>query len=165
MTTGFKSRKGPRPLADLARQPLSEAMKQAGFAATEVVTRWEEIVGPELSRHSAPIKLAWQRRRDGIDAPEPGTLHVQVSAPFALEIQYLQPVILERVNAFFGWRCAAGMRITRVPMVAKAKPRGPKRLPADEERLRMVTEGITDAKLKTALERLGRAVGKDPGGT
>lgn len=151
--------KGPRPLADIAAAPIGQALQQAGFASTEVVTRWDEIVGEDLARRSAPVKIAWPRRPEGRGEPEPGTLHVRVEAPFALDIQHLTPVIVERVNAFMGWRCVAGVRLTQIPLAAKPKPREAPRPPADEARLQAALDGFEDEGLRAVVARFGRAVG------
>lgn len=151
---------GARPLADIASAPISEALQKAGFASTEVVTHWDEIVGEDLARRSAPVKIAWPRRRPEVDEPEPGTLHVRVEAPFALEVQHLAPVIIERVNAFFGWRCVVGIRLTQVPMERKAKRTAPPPPPADEKRLAAALDGFEDERLRAAIAKFGRAVGR-----
>lgn len=158
-TTPQRRRRGPRVLADLCAAPLAAALRQAGFAAGEVVTRWNEIVGDDLARRSAPVRIAWPRRPPAGDAPEPGTLHVRVEPAYALEIQHLAPVIVERVNAFFGWRCVAALRLTQVPCL-KARPRrDPPAPPADTVRLSAALGAIEDDALRQAIDRLGRAVG------
>ena len=159
MNTQMSRRRGPRPLADLVAAEIAETLQKAGFAATEVVTRWDEIVGEDLARRCSPIKIAWPRRAQGLAEPEPGTLHVRVEAPFALEVQHLGPIIVERVNAFFGWRCVATMRLTQVPMAARRKPAAAKPPPADEKRLAAALSGFEDERLRLAMERFGRAVG------
>ena len=65
--------RGARPLAELLNACLSDAFKQQGFASAELVTRWTEIVGPEIAAHAEPIKVQWPRAV-GSDAPEPGLL-------------------------------------------------------------------------------------------
>ena len=50
-----------RPLADVVRKALSEAFPKQGFAATELITRWPEIVGAEIAAHSEPEKIRWPR--------------------------------------------------------------------------------------------------------
>lgn len=151
-----------RPLADVASPTLSEALRQAGFAATEVVTHWDEIVGPDLAARSAPVRISWPTRPGRGDrerTPEPGTLHVTVEAPFVIEVQYAIPTIIERVNGFFGWRCVGMVRIKQVPL-RRPPARARARPPADEARMTAALSGIEDDALRGALERLGRAVGK-----
>jgi hypothetical protein len=164
MNTQTFRKRGARPLADLVAAPIAEALQKAGFAATEVVTRWDEIVGDDLARRCAPVKIAWPRRMQGVAEPEPGTLHVRVEAPFALEVQHLAPVIIERVNTFFGWRCVAAMRLTQVPMTPKRRTAAQTRGPADERRLEAALKGFEDENLRRVIERFGRAVGRERSG-
>ncbi|MEI8146801.1 MAG: DciA family protein [Alphaproteobacteria bacterium] len=149
---------GPRTLAELAAPDIAAALKAQGFASTEIVTRWDEIVGPELAGRCRPARISWARRAEGLTEAEPGTLHIRVEAPFALEVQHLSPVIVERVNAFFGWRCVAAIRLTQVPLSRKPKPK-PAPPPADEAKLTRATSGVDDEALRTALTRLGRGIG------
>ena len=98
----------PRPLADLLHKTLSDAFAKQGFASTELVTRWTEIVGAEIAAHSEPEKIQWPRPFER-QMPEPGVLVLRVEGPMAIEIQHLSDVVLERVNRFFGWRAVGGL--------------------------------------------------------
>ena len=117
------SRSRARPLAALLGKTLNDAFAKQGFASTELVTRWTEIVGPEIAAHSQPEKIQWPRPFEGQPA-EPGTLVLRVEGPAAIEIQHLSAVILERVNRFFGWQAvgelaaAAGAAAPRHPQAA-----------------------------------------------
>ena len=56
----------PRPtrmLADVAKTFLADSFAKQGFAAAELVTRWQDIAGPEIAAHSEPIKIQWPRGR------------------------------------------------------------------------------------------------------
>ena len=55
------SRSFPRPLAEFLGATLSDALKAQGFASTELVTRWADIVGAEIAAHAEPIKINWPR--------------------------------------------------------------------------------------------------------
>ena len=100
----------PRPLADLLHKTLTDAFAKRGFASSELVTRWADIVGAEIAAHSEPEKIQWTRGADG-HTPEPGTLVLRVEGPTAIEIQHLSGVVLERVNRFFGWQAVGGLRL------------------------------------------------------
>ncbi|WP_439572208.1 DUF721 domain-containing protein [Phreatobacter sp.] len=154
-----RRRRGPRALADLCAAPLAAALQQAGFASAEVVTRWDEIIGPDLAGRSAPVRIAWPRRSAPGEAPEPGTLHVRVEPAFALDIQHLAPVIVERVNAFFGWRCVAALRLVQVPSLKPRPARVAPPPPPDPARLGAALAGIDDEPLRQAIGRLGAAIG------
>src|SRR6266511_6085650 len=150
-------RSQPRPLSDLLRKTLNEAFAKQGFASTELVTRWPEIVGAEIAAHSEPEKVQW-RRPFGDDMPEPGTLVLRVEGPTALEIQHLSGVILERVNRFFGWQAVGGLRLRQAPLRRDQRQPHP---PADPEAAARIAESlpeIRDENLRNALARLGAAI-------
>src|SRR5262249_28875896 len=48
-----------RALADAMRTTLNDAFAKQGFASTELVTRWAEIVGADIAAHSEPEKIQW----------------------------------------------------------------------------------------------------------
>ena len=50
------SRSFPRPLSELLSATLGDAFKAQGFASTEIISRWTDIVGPEIAAHSEPLE-------------------------------------------------------------------------------------------------------------
>ena len=105
----------PRPLQELLHKTLGDAFAKQGFASTELVTRWPDIVGAEIAVHSQPEKIQWPRAADG-GPPEPATLVLRVEGPTAVEIQHLSGVILERVNRFLGWQAVGRLRLKQAPL-------------------------------------------------
>src|SRR3954451_7641289 len=112
------SKPGPisaKPLSLLLSDVFSDAFAKQGFAARELVTRWGEIAGPEISAHSEPLKIQWPRPVEG-QQPELGTLVLRVEGPMALEIQHASDIILERVNRFFGWSAVGRLALRQAPL-------------------------------------------------
>jgi hypothetical protein len=147
----------PRQLADVLHKTLNDAFAKQGFASTELVTRWPEIVGAEIAAHAEPEKIQWSRPYGG-DTPEPGTLVLRVEGPAAVEIQHLSGVVLERVNRFFGWQAVGSLRLRQAPLRRRAKaPQGC----GDPEAAARIAAGlpeIADENLRAALGRLGAAI-------
>jgi hypothetical protein len=146
-----------RPLSELLHKTLSEAFAKQGFASTEIVTRWSEIVGAEIADHSQPEKIQWPRPRDGQTA-EPGTLVLRVEGPTAVEIQHLSGVVLERVNRFFGWQAVRSLRLRQAPLRRPTPKRAPALDPAATARVAATLTDIEDDDLRDALARLGAAI-------
>ncbi len=95
----------PKPLADLIDVCLGPALAAQGFASADIIAAWPEIVGERLSGFTQPVKIEWKRKGAGSDPgtrPEPSTLVIRVESAFAIEVQHLAPVIVERVNAHYG---------------------------------------------------------------
>jgi hypothetical protein len=147
-----------RPLAELVGACVNEAFKRQGFASMELVTHWDDIVGPEIAAHCEPIKLQWTRAKEPEDA-EPATLVLRVEGPAALEVQHLSGVLIERVNRFFGWQAVGRLAMRQAPLQRRAKPKP--RPVIDAEAARRIADGlvdIDDADLRAALGRLGAAI-------
>src|SRR5664279_6261877 len=157
------SRSFPRPLSEFLGATLSDSLKTQGFASTEIIARWADIVGTEIAAHSEPMKITWPRANttgdmdDGV--PEPATLVLRVEGPAALEIQHLSAVILERVNRFFGWQAIGRIALRQAPLRRRVRPTPPP--PPNPAIAASLAEGLTEIKdddLRQALGRLGAAI-------
>jgi hypothetical protein len=149
--------KAAAPLADFVSAAMNEAFKRQGFAATEIVTHWEDIVGAALSCRSEPVKLTWPRRED----PESvGTLMIRVEGAYAIEVQHMSAQIIDRVNRYFGWRCVGRVVIRQGPVAPRHKPPAPPKEPAAQA-VADVAKNIgpfEDEALGRSLARLGALV-------
>lgn len=168
----FTRRRPPiaAPLADIVGPTIAEMCGKAGFSVVEVVTHWDEIVGPDLAARSMPIRLQWQRRPEGAGTPEPATLLVRVEGPYAIEFQYAAPVVIERINAYFGWRCVGRVALRQGPVPRRATPVAPPPLPAESvaavrDELEQDIGPFEDETLAAALARLGALVRRERGKT
>src|SRR5436190_21875912 len=147
-----------RRLGDLIGHCLSKTLARQGFASTELVTRWADIVGPEIAVHAEPVKIQWARRLDA-EAPEPATLVLRVEGPVAIEIQHLSGVILERVNRFFGWRAVSRIALRQAPLFGRTEAARP--APPDPARATEIAAALSDVEheeLRDAIARLGAAI-------
>jgi hypothetical protein len=150
------TRSRAKPLADLVGETLRAAFARQGFAAVDVITHWEEIVGAELAGRTEPMRLVWPQRDDPFST---GVLTVRVEGPYAIELQHLTPVVIERVNRYFGWRCVGRIAIRQGPVTRRARPDLP--LEPDAQAVAEVERGLgafEDGGLKSALARLGALV-------
>ena len=88
-----KHQSGPLPLATLLPKLTRKALGKFGFSYIGLITDWATIVGPDIARLSAPEKLTFPlNKRDS------GVLRLKAEGGAALEIQHLEPQILERIN-------------------------------------------------------------------
>jgi len=156
-----------KPLRDLVGNVVGETFRRQGFASAELVMRWTEIVGAEISAHSEPIKVQWPRAPtdsfaargsgSGYERP-PGVLVLRVEGPAAIEVQHLVGVICERVNRFLGWRAIERVALRQAPL-RRASRTPTKRLDAAAAaRIAEALSEVDDEDLRQALGRLGAAV-------
>ena len=148
----------PKPLSALIGRCLADSFKRQGFASSELVVRWEEIVGTEIAACAEPIRMVWTRASDPDESP-PATLVLRVEGPAAIEIQHQSAVIVERVNRYFGWQALAGIALRQAPLMRRRarKPR-----PVIDQHLAETISArladVADEGLRTALGRLGAAI-------
>lgn len=148
-------RGGPRPLARSVAKLTTPAIRRRGIAEAGVIVDWPKIVGERLAAASYPEQLS--KPRQGGEA----VLRLRVAGSWAVELQHLEPVIVERINAYFGYRAVDRLRIVQGPLPPEAGPREPRRRPlasAEADAVAATVAGIEDDELRTALARLGRAI-------
>ena len=131
-----------------------------GFAGGALVVDWPATVGSAVASHTMPIRIRFPPKERA-----EGSLIIKVdSGAFALEVQHLEPLILERINGYFGWKAVARLKLMQGPL-----PRPPRRPPPAE--LGAVTAelgagletrlaAVEDPDLREVLTRLGRRIGK-----
>lgn len=152
--------KAALPLADLIGATIAESCARRGLASVEIVTHWADIVGDALAARALPSRLAWPSRPD---SEEPGVLHVRVEGAYAIELQHDAPIVIERINRYFGWRCVARLALRQGP-VASARPRRRIRPEPDAAALAAVAARLgpfEDEALAASLARLGALVRRD----
>ena len=145
-------------------QPLIKALDaKFGRGASALEPRWREIVGDRLARVTRPQKLTRGK------AGGPGTLELRVAGPAALLVQHQSEDILARVNLFLGPGSVDRLRIAQGPIKPLADRSVPARraspvipLSASQEVELTAAIALAADDLKTALQRLGRAVLANP---
>jgi hypothetical protein len=158
-TGPVQKRKGALHLGEIVGRVIEPVTARRGFAKAELIAVWPEIAGPMHASCTAPEKIVWPRHSDG-DEPPAGTLFIRADGPRAIFVQHELPQIVERVNAFFGYRAVAQARIVQGPVGARsARPPAAETVdPAAEARAVSTVAAVEDEALRAALERLGRGV-------
>ena len=140
-----------QPLATLIGRIAAKSFESRGLAAAEIASEWPAIVGEAIAASSWPDRLGRN-----------GTLRVCVSGPVAVELQHLEPQILERIASYYGYRA-----VTRIAYVSRAAPpqapdrerRTPRKIDSESAaRVEIAVDSTRDSRLKAALAALGRAV-------
>jgi hypothetical protein len=149
-----------KPLAELIEDCIAPALAAQGFAGRSIVSLWPEIVGERLAARTRPLKIDWPKRRPAPgEAADPATLVVRVEGAFALEMQQLGPLVVERVNTHLGWRAVGKLVLKQGPVAGPAPPRpAPKLDAAAAAAVDRQVATVEDEGLREALARLGKAV-------
>lgn len=138
-----------RSAGDLVGDAAGMTFKRFGFVQGAVVSRWAEIVGERYAKVSTPESIRFPAGKKA-----GGTLTLSVEGAHAPLIQHLGPLIIERVNRFFGYEAVTNLAF-RQGRAAKPEPKlqRPAAVPVPKE----LGEGlrqIADPGLRACLESL-----------
>ncbi len=147
-----------RSAGDLVGDIGGVAFKRFGFVQSAIVSRWGEIVGERYAKVSLPESIRFPAgRKSG------GTLTLLVDGAHAPLIQHLGPMVMERVNRFFGYPAIAriAFRQGRIP---KSTPRPQRVAPVPlSKELGEGLRAIADPELRACLEALAGHIAASEG--
>lgn len=152
------------PAADILRPVIREVGEARGFLATRLLTHWPEIVGEEIARLARPLEVRHPRpSRKG--APDGATLVVLALGAAALRLEMERDRICDRVNACYGYKAVARLRIRQTSAAAFAAGSAPPAPPVPPAAPGPAApaetcgaEGINDTRLRLALAALAANV-------
>ena len=147
-----------RSVADMLPAVGGAAFRRFGFVQSSIVSRWREIVGERYAGVSSPesIRFPVGKRSNGV-------LNLVVEGAHAPMMQHVAPVIVERVNRFFGYPAIERVQFRQgVVRVARTSRRAPPSLRAIPTELGDSLRAIADPELRACLESLARGVAEAP---
>jgi len=147
-----------RTAGELVGDVGGQSFKRFGFVQHSIVSRWCDIVGERYAKVSSPesIKFPAGRKAGGV-------LTLLVDGAHAPLIQHLTPMIVDRVNRFFGY--AAINRIVfrqGKPPAEPSRPARPQLRPVPKELGEGLRE-IADPELRLCLESLAAQIAASSG--
>lgn len=158
-TSSESSRGGrARSAGEIVGKVGDASFRRFGFVQSAVVSRWKEIVGEKYARVSCPESIRFPAGKKA-----GGVLTLLVEGAHAPLLQHIAPMVIERVNRFFGYQAVDRIvfRQGRLP----AEPPRPKR-PEVRALPKELGEGlreIADPELRACLESLAGKLGSSSG--
>ena len=148
---GSERRQGFRAVgAAVSKLAAPIVAKRGGGILVRLKADWGAIIGPDWGAVTWPTALG----RDGV-------LKLRTASGAALELQHRAPLLIERINLFFGRRAITRLALVQGPLPLTSPPTGPFLRPLGPDEVKALHErlsDITDPELRDALGRLGRAV-------
>ncbi|MEO6198721.1 MAG: DciA family protein [Sphingomicrobium sp.] len=148
----------PRSAGDLMGGIGGRSFRRFGFVQSAIVSRWGEIVGERYARVSSPESIRFPAGKKA-----GGALTLLVEGAHAPLIQHLTPLIVERVNRFFGYAAIDRVQFRQGRPPAQApRPKRPE-LRAVPKELGEGLREIADPELRACLESLGARIAASKG--
>jgi hypothetical protein len=146
-----------RSAGDLVGDVGGQSFRRFGFVQHSIVSRWCEIVGERYAKVSSPesIKFPAGQKAGGV-------LTLLVEGAHAPLIQHLTPMIVERVNRFFGYAAINRIVFRQGKPPAPPPPERPQLRPVPKEFGEGLRE-IADPELRACLESLAAQIAASSG--
>ena len=155
----YKRNQKMRAISSVLNKITGKAFEKRGFSNASIINNWKIIVGHELSRVSQPERITYS----GMSSTN-GNLHLRISnSAFATEVQHLQPLIIERINTFFGYAAITNLRLIHAPLPATSEIKRISNQSLSKTQQKTLADdlsNISDPELYAAFKRLGEAVMK-----
>jgi hypothetical protein len=124
--------------------------RRGGGILVRLKAEWGAIVGSDWAEVAWPTALG----RDGV-------LRLRAASGAALDLQHRAPLMIERINLFFGRPVITRLALVQGPLPLPPTPSRPTirpLAPAEATALDEQLREVLDPELRAALARLGRAV-------
>ncbi|MEE2955808.1 MAG: DciA family protein [Pseudomonadota bacterium] len=153
----FVKPKGPRALAAVLPKVAEPTLRERGFAAAEIITHWLLILGPTLARQCIPERVSYPKSNQN-----ERVLFIRTSGSAALEIQHQIPIIIERINTYFGFKAVTKISIVQSQLLIKPKiqPKEVRNVVNKQSTLKIEADltKIETKELNHALKRLAKTI-------
>ena len=103
--------------ASLMQARIRKASEGRGFAESRVLTHWAEIVGEDTAAMARPVNVSYTKGGMG------GTLTLLTIGSMAPMLEMQKDQIRDKVNACYGYRAIARVRITQTAPTGFAEGR------------------------------------------
>jgi hypothetical protein len=148
----------PRATGELIGAIGGQSFRRFGFVQSSIVSRWAEIVGERYARVSSPESIRFPSGRKA-----GGALTLLVEGAHAPLIQHLAPMIIERVNRFFGYAAIDRLLFRQgKPPAQPPRQSRPELRPVPKELGDGLRE-IADPELRACLESLAAQIASTSG--
>lgn len=156
---GNRRKRGFERAASLVSNRVRSAGETRGFAVSRLLTHWNEVAGRDIAAVCRPVDISYGRSFGA-------TLTLLTTGAEAPMLEMQKDIIIERVNACYGYAAIRKVRITQTAATGFAEGRAifdpapknrPKQHPIAQKAVDATT-GVDNNELREALARLGTNV-------
>ncbi len=155
-----KRRFGLQPMGKKITDAAQPALRRHGFALADLIVKWPHIIGDRLAAICQPKRLIFPKGEK-----MNGVLYCQAQGAWALELQHQAPLVIQRINTFFGYNAVSRIQISQGYFKSIWQAPAKKEYPGAEEILKLTgadtlqkLEKIENEALKQAMTSLAGAL-------
>ena len=96
---------GLRSFKNSLPKNVKKILNKKGFVYSEILNRWNYLVGNEISKVSFPKTFKPNGKNN------PGTLIISVQRGNEISVEFSKNTIIEKINSFFGYKILNNIRL------------------------------------------------------
>jgi len=139
----------------LLKRVATPICQQHGFIKASLLLEWDMIVGEKFAKICQPEKVVFpnQKRNNGL-------LYVGTSSAFAPELSYLEPMIIDIVNKYYGYNAVSRLviRHKKITLPSSTAIRKKQIKESDTVFIEQQIQSVEDPVLRAALRNLGQGI-------
>ena len=163
MTQRKSTTRGFKRTSTLLQKRIRKASETRGFAQSQLLTQWPEIVGQDIASITRPIKISYAKH--GLGA----TLTVLTTGAQAPMLEMQKDRLREKVNTVYGYNAISRITITQTAPTGFSEGKAsfehqakPKAQSAPDPKTKAAAQALAapvgDMSLRSALEVLGQNI-------
>ena len=146
---------GLRSFKNSLPKNVKKILNKKGFVYSEILNRWNYLVGNEISRVSFPKTF----KPSGKNAP--GTLIISVQRGNEGNVEFSNNTIIEKINGFFGYKILNNVRLETFNNLKENFNKRKMCISTNtEKRFKNSLKSVNNEKIKKSLLKLINAIQK-----
>ena len=144
---------GLRPFGNTLPRGLKGILKKNGYNYSEIISKWDMLVGKEISAYSYPKSIKMNKGDSN------GTLILAIKRGNEINIEYSKEEIINKVNSYFGYKLISEIKLQSFSITtknSKTENNSKRYLKKFEKKI----NEIKSEKIKKSLSQLFKAMEK-----
>ena len=96
---------GLRPFSKTVPRGLKGILKKNGYNYSEIISKWDLLVGSDISNYSYPKSIKMTKGNDN------GILVLAVERGNEIDLEYAKKDIINKINSYFGYKLISEIRL------------------------------------------------------
>ncbi|MFQ3361202.1 MAG: DciA family protein [Alphaproteobacteria bacterium] len=146
------SRNYPVAIGRIINPIIKPIYKEYGTGLPEIEESWKHVIGEKYFKSTKPKQIKWINSSNSSKNKKIGILVILAYGPISLEVQYLNDIIINKVNNIYGYEIIKKIQVIQVNDL-KLEIESNKKAPLEANDLSEFNS-IKNINLKKALSRI-----------
>ena len=138
---------GLRPFGNTLPRSVKGILKKNGYNYSEIISKWRNLVGEDISSCSYPLSIKMKK------GDQAGVLVLAIKRGDEINIEYSKKDIIDKINAYFGYRLINEIRLQTFNTSIKKKDRE-KLLSQSSKKFKKKIDEIKNKSIRESLSQL-----------